>query len=475
MDVDELVEQTGIPKKTMGFLQKKYGSLEEFKKIYIKALLNGKVEELGLPKVLDKRLIQYYDLSEPDVISRKDTSFHVDIYSEQLKQGKIVFRSTAGIEFLQEVPKLTEKQSIAIRLYYGIECEKLANKSEVGKKLGITREGARKTIESGIKRIQNSDVFKNNIIECNVKKIPLKYLMNTVFGITENLELHMNEQLLYNIYCSKIENFEVEKEYFIQQVSEFEKEIQSLSIESEKKDKLLVMLGDRKQKIIQEIKLQMPTLEISKEDIEKSIALIGNLDVPIEEIGFDDDDIYICRALKRNGVFTIKQLLEVSISELEVCRGIGRKSIDTIKQKLIKIGCDIPKDKNVPLCTGLSKEKIRDEIIFNLDMEQSEKDSLLRKLDEVTISFEQKGIEKKPVEKEKTDEVLLGTIEDLKNVYKELESSIQELDDLIRRRKQELKEFKVSIPQIIILKKRRDSLLYRKKYIESHLSEIGEL
>lgn len=474
MDVDELVEQTGIPKKAMEFLLKKYGSLEEFKKIYIKALLNGKVEELGLPKVLDKRLIQYYDLSEPDVISRKDTRFHVDIYSEQLKQGKIVFKSTAGIEFLQEVPKLTEKQYIAIRLYYGIECEKLANKSEVGKKLGITRECARKTIKSGIKRIQNSDVFKNNIIECNVKKIPLKYLMNTVFGITENPELHMNEQLLYNIYCSKIEKFEAEKEYFIQQVSEFEKEIQSLPIESEKKDKLLEMLGDRKQKIIQEIKLQMLMPEISKEDIEKSIALIDDLDVPIEEIGFDDD-IYICRALKRNGVFTIKQLLQASISELEVCRGIWRKSINKIKQKLIKIGCDIPKDKNVPLCTGLSKEKIRDEIIFNLDMEQSEKDSLLRKLDEVTISFEQKGIEKKRVEKEKTDEVLLGTIEDLKNVYKELESSIQELDDLISRRKQELKELKVSLPQIIILKKRRDSLLYRKKYIESHLSEIGEL
>lgn len=222
------------------------------------------------------------------------------------------------------------------------------------------------------------------------------------------------------------------------------------------------------------------------ENIEKRIALIGNLDAPIEEMYFGD--LKVCNALKRNGIFTIKQFLQISISELKVAKGVGKKTIDTIKEKLLKMGCCIPEKEQLPLYTELSSEKVKQDIL-NLSIVQTEKERLLEQLEEVIKKSERKETEKIQHVKGNTDVVLSKSIEDLKSVYKQMQCRIQDLNDEISRiieieelrrcsqqpPEKSLRDRSEALRKLRQKKKELKLVLRGKAAAETRLKELGEL
>ena len=185
----EFIDKYEIEPEIYDLIIKKYGSIDNFKKIYVDALIKGNVQETIDKKILNNcNLVKLFDISSPDWVARNTEL--TDLIHHMISEDKI-FVKYEGIdekitELLLKKGAFTEQEVQVISILYGLNGENRKNKTQVANSIGKSLERVRqieaKTIRKLVSpmRLKHLDM-KNRVLDIDYdlqKKIIEEYFNN---------------------------------------------------------------------------------------------------------------------------------------------------------------------------------------------------------------------------------------------------------------------------------------------------------
>lgn len=220
-ETDKLTKKYGLSEETINSIRKQYGSIDEFRKIYIEALINQNVNQV-IPKDLLKNanLIRGFDLSSPDWVIRNSglTDLIYDILGGGLGEVSAGCIRDSGLdrkfinlissegnffikyggleeEFIKIIKEdnFTEDEEQALFMLYGLDGKEKVNKAQIARNIGKSSSRVSKIIEKSIKKM---------IRPSRIKQLDLK---NRIPDIDYDLQKKIIEEYFKNfdIFASK--------------------------------------------------------------------------------------------------------------------------------------------------------------------------------------------------------------------------------------------------------------------------------
>ena len=264
MGVEELSEKYNIHTTLLLNLEKQYGSLDNFKKVYINALINNKLDNLKISKKLKENLISYFDLSNNTGVGEKNN--YITLLND-IFDVNIFFLADKNIRNNIDnlISTLPEKEKTIIKMYYGLN-EKEKGSKEICEKYGITRERARQIKERAIRMIKNNNNFlnlKKNVLlfEDEKEEMLNKYFKNNDIFYNPEIQDNRAIELLKIGYEIKIKNLEFNSyEECKNATQNLSQEINNLNINEDLKNNLLAILNFKKSSMLYKIKITICNL-----------------------------------------------------------------------------------------------------------------------------------------------------------------------------------------------------------------------
>lgn len=181
--------------ETVNIIRKQYGSIDEFRKIYIDAVINQNVEKVINKNLLKNvNLIKRFDISSPDWVQR-NSELEDLIYDISHKRN--VFIKYEGLEekFIELIrgEGFSEQEKQVLFMLYGENGEKKVDKTQIAKEIGKSRARVEQIVASSIRKIKNPRRMRELDLE------------NRVFDMDYDLQKKIIEEYFKNfdIFVSK--------------------------------------------------------------------------------------------------------------------------------------------------------------------------------------------------------------------------------------------------------------------------------
>lgn len=221
---DELVKKYDLNREAVDLIIKQYGSIDEFRKTYIDALINQNVDQVIDKKILENTtLIRGFDLSSPDWIQRdsRRRELAYDIFGrEQL------FVKYDGLEedFIESIlhKDFTQQEKQVLYMLYGLNGKKRETQAQIAQNIGKSRNRVFQIIAKATRKIRYYDVqsdLKNRICDIDFdlrKEIIEEYFKNfDIFvpeeptTMDENIKIKLTNMLSEGIKKTKKRNEQV--------------------------------------------------------------------------------------------------------------------------------------------------------------------------------------------------------------------------------------------------------------------------
>lgn len=222
---NELIDKYGLDEKAINLIRKKYGSIDEFRQDYIKALIYNKIDLIDEKILNSVNLIKEFDLSTPDWILRNQNVMDFLKHCFNLTESPILINSEKTEELLSELlNQLTEQENIILSQKYGINGEDKITSTQIAKKIGktLTRVGQialraerklnylsqRKNNNIG-NSIYNIDFdFKKQIIEEYFKYYDV-FKSNQIIDMPDDIRTKLTNMLLDGVEKTKKRNEQI--------------------------------------------------------------------------------------------------------------------------------------------------------------------------------------------------------------------------------------------------------------------------
>ncbi len=382
MEVEELSQKYNIHTTLLLNLERQYGSLDNFKKVYIDALINNKLDNLKISKKLKENLISYFDLSSNTGVGERNN--YITLLND-IFDVNIFFLADKNIRNNIDnlISTLPDKEKTIIKMYYGLN-EKEKGSKEICEKYGITRERARQIKERAIRMIKNNNNFlnlKKNVLlfEDEKEEMLNKYFKNNDIFYNPEIQDNRAIELLKIGYEIKIKNLEFNSyEECKNATQNLSQEINNLNINEDLKNNLLAILNFKKSYYeTNNQKLIVAIYENKIDRIRNKNELKNILDMNISALNLQ---IRTYNFLLRENIFTIGDLLSVSEEKILELRNVGRKLYDDISKKLNEQGLNFitNEEKNI-IENSENVEELQEEINA-LNLSEKNKKYLLCKL-----------------------------------------------------------------------------------------------
>ena len=194
-ETDKLIKKYGLNEETINLIRKQYGSIDEFRKIYIHAVINHNVDQVIPKKILENaNLIREFDLSSSDWVLKNNglAELICDITGVRNIFIKYEGFEDKFIELIRE-NNFSEQEKQVLFMLYGINGENKVNQAQIAKSIGKSSSRVHQIAEKSIRRIRFPQRFK---------QLQLK---NRVFDIDYDLEKKIIEEYFKNfdIFVSK--------------------------------------------------------------------------------------------------------------------------------------------------------------------------------------------------------------------------------------------------------------------------------
>jgi len=190
-----LMEKYGLNEEIINMIRKQYGSIDEFRKIYIDAVINQNVEKVINKNLLKNvNLINRFDISSPDWVQRNSglEDLIYDISSE-----RNVFTKYEGLEekFIELIGSegFNELGKQVLFMLYGVNGEKKLNRVQIAKEVGRSRTRVDQIVAVSIRKIKNPRRMRQLDLE------------NRLFNMDYDLQKKIIEEYFKNfdIFVSK--------------------------------------------------------------------------------------------------------------------------------------------------------------------------------------------------------------------------------------------------------------------------------
>lgn len=190
-----LMEKYGLNEEIINMIRKQYGSIDEFRKIYIDAVINQNVEKVINKNLLKNvNLINRFDISSPDWVQRNSglEDLIYDISSE-----RNVFTKYEGLEekFIELIGSegFNELGKQVLFMLYGVNGEKKVDRIQIAKEVGRSRTRVDQIVAGSIRKIKNPRRMRQLDLE------------NRVFDMDYDLQKEIIEEYFKNfdIFVSK--------------------------------------------------------------------------------------------------------------------------------------------------------------------------------------------------------------------------------------------------------------------------------
>lgn len=399
-----------------------YGGFDNFRKLYIQALLNG--ERFDVPKEFEGLFIENFDLNSSNFVNPLNNELYKDIRTLfKFEDEPIIGEIYDGEKINDALFMLNNREHMIIRNRYGLDNNEELKYEEIAERYNITIERARQVKEKALMKLQMNTVYGRRLLanrdEEKRKQFITKYFENhDIFADSEQSISQTDREELFKILSQR----------------DFTKQNTN-------------SVGNVIPKPMQEREVE-PT-----EGMQDNGANITT----IKELGLG---ARLYNILNRAGIKTTKDLENTSLRQFSEMRNMGEKTLQDLLTKMDSLGIkakdelsnteiNSPEQKRKPIdalgfSTRLYNALDRAKIATIEDLSNTTVDEFLRMrymgektFDELMTKMDSFGIKPKP--ETETDEELFMTIQKLKDAYRknkkrdvecqELKQSIFELLD----------------------------------------------
>ncbi len=150
IETNELIKKYGLDEQIIKSIRRKFGSIDEFRKIYINALINGTVDKDITKEILNNvNLVSGIDFNSPDLVIRKKGS--VKLLCDLFSNAEYSLINSEGFEEnvigLIKNWNCNERDKKILFMSYGINNETLLNSSDIANECHITETRVKQIIE----------------------------------------------------------------------------------------------------------------------------------------------------------------------------------------------------------------------------------------------------------------------------------------------------------------------------------------
>jgi DNA-directed RNA polymerase alpha subunit len=383
-------------RKYLSKMCKKYGSLEEFKKTYITALVAG---ENIVPKNIRRAFVCYIDINQPDCVCREQMEYMYLLESIYNNSGIFIINSENSALIWQNAMKKIslKEQDIIIRRFglYG-RAETL---STISKEYNVTKEYIRQVEERALEKFRSERCRKifapyvEEVIDANREDELVRefFKYNSIFRDDSNInskpalerfvQLAKNEHdqrledatqimRLSRIKRSKIIDSTFPNGLDIEKLKYLTKRAKSRYTENKtiSKEDIIGLSEEIPANLLSAIYKQAAESEAAKDYKSKSKRVnrsIKNNSISIIkrnpsllELGINEK---VCEILRSENIVTLADVLTHSVDELKHVKGLSRSSIISILLMLHKYGFAIEDEemKNEVMKIALSKKQAK--------------------------------------------------------------------------------------------------------------------
>lgn len=215
------MEKYGLNEQTINLIRRQYGSLDEFRKIYIEAVINQNVNEVINKNLLENvDLIRGFDLSSPDWILRN--SGLAELVRDISGKEKFFINYEGLEEKVIELIKrkfFTKLEEQVLFMLYGLNGEKKVNEAQIARIMGKSEGRVNQIvakIQSAMRRNESIEQLELNIDYDLLKKIIEEYFKNfDIFvpkeptSMDEEVKNKLNNMLLEGIEKTRKRDMQV--------------------------------------------------------------------------------------------------------------------------------------------------------------------------------------------------------------------------------------------------------------------------
>ena len=181
----EFIDKYEIEPEIYDLIIKKYGSMDNFKKIYVDALIKGNVQETIDKKILNNcNLVKSFDISSPDWVVRNsglaDLIYDMAALTPVINKGNNFIKYEGLEENIIEQFKgkyFTEQEEQVLCMFYGLNGEEKLKKVQISEKFDLSRGRVARCIRKLVSRKKQLDL-NNRILDIDFdlqKKIIEEY------------------------------------------------------------------------------------------------------------------------------------------------------------------------------------------------------------------------------------------------------------------------------------------------------------
>lgn len=342
MNYEEISEKYNIDVRDLKFIQKKYGSIENFAIEYAKSLMNGEQIFLRRKDFSNPLMANCIVITEDGIEGRfvPYIKFITDILDVNV--GFVIdgeFEDDIDAIINDESMTKTMKNGAAdvVKKYYGIGCERLTQ-VQIAKDHNITKQRVAQIVDSLIakyrnapktkalkSRIMSGEEVQDAIISC--------FTFDDVLAYADLNGADRRKQFYGYVLKKKIEKLEFTRDYsYIRAVVDLHRELEHYSLSDEDRKGLSSLLDEKKKEIaslhegelIDLIKKRIADTELNKR---LNIRLFNGLFNP-----------QMNKLLSENNVKTIRDILVLSRNGLMEFEGMTRQKYMMIMDRLELLG-----------------------------------------------------------------------------------------------------------------------------------------
>ena len=156
-ETNELMKKYGLNEKTIELIRTQYGSIDEFRKIYIEAVINQNVDKVINKNLLKKaNLIRGFNLNSPDW-TLKNSGLMDLIYIISGKRDFFIKYEGLEEKTIEIINKsrFTEQEKQVLFMLYGINGEKRVNQAQIAKNIDKTPNRIHQIFANSIRKIKS--------------------------------------------------------------------------------------------------------------------------------------------------------------------------------------------------------------------------------------------------------------------------------------------------------------------------------
>lgn len=195
---EKLMKKYDLNEEDINLIRKRYGSISEFRDIYIDAVINQSIDQDIDKKILENvKLIKGFDISSRDWVLRND-GFTDLIYDISYENRKPIFIRCKGLEekMLEIINNsdFSEQERQVLCMRYGINGEKKMHRGQIAQNIGKSVERVRQITGKAVRKIMYPTRSKKLDIENRIAVIDYDIQTKIIKEYFNNFDVFVSKE-----------------------------------------------------------------------------------------------------------------------------------------------------------------------------------------------------------------------------------------------------------------------------------------